>query len=111
MRISEILKSKWFLVLSSTYIIIFLLFVVWMIFFDTNSYFIHKELNDEIKALEETKEFYKEEIDKDKAFIVKMKDSNEVEKYAREKYYLKKANEDIYIIEHEDSVKLKKKHE
>ena len=76
-----------------------------MIFFDTNSYFIHKELNDEINALQDTKEFYKKEIDEDKQFIEKMKDSDEVEKYAREKYYLKKENEDIFIIEHEDSIK------
>lgn len=93
--------------MSSKYVLILLLFLVWMIFFDTNSYFIHKELNDDIKALEQTKEFYREEIDKDKEFIEKMKDSDEVEKYAREKYYLKKENEDIYIIEHEDSLKSK----
>ena len=36
-----------------------------------------------------------------------MKDSDEVEKFAREKYYLKRENEDIYIIEHEDSLKNK----
>ena len=80
-----------------------------MLFFDTNSYFIHKELNDEIKALEQTKEYYQEETTKDKLFIEKMKDSGEIEKYAREKYYLKKENEDIYIIEHEDSIKKLKK--
>jgi len=62
-------------------------------------------LNKDIDALEENKEFYKDEIENDKAFIEKMKDSNEMERYAREKYYLKKENEDIYIIEHEDSLK------
>jgi len=75
-----------------------------MIFFDTNSYFIHHELNEEIKSLENTKDIYKKEIEKDKVFIEKMKDSNEMEKYAREKYYLKKEGEDIYIIEHQDSL-------
>lgn len=105
MKFKEIIKSKWFKIISSTYLLILLLFAVWMLFFDTNSYFIHKELNDEIKALEQTKEFYKEETAKDKVFIEKMKDSGEIEKYAREKYYLKKENEDIYIIEHEDSLK------
>jgi cell division protein FtsB len=65
-----------------------------MIFFDTNSYFIHKELNDEIEALEENKEFYQKEIGKDKEFLDKMKDSNEIEKFAREKYFLKKEGED-----------------
>ena len=36
-----------------------------------------------------------------------MKDSVEIEKFAREQYYLKKENEEIYLIEHEDSVKTK----
>jgi cell division protein FtsB len=85
--------------------LILILFLIWMIFFDTNSFFIHDELNKDIDALEQNKEFYMNEIQKDKAFIEKMKDSNEMERYAREKYYLKKENEDIYIIEHEDSLK------
>ncbi|TDI74104.1 MAG: septum formation initiator family protein [Bacteroidetes bacterium] len=111
MKISEIKQKKWFRILGNKYMLILILFLVWMFYFDTNSYFIHKELNDDVNALEETKEFYNEEIKKDKAFIEKMKDSDEVEKYAREKYYLKKQNEDIYIIEHKDSLKLKEKNE
>jgi cell division protein FtsB len=78
-----------------------------MFFFDTNSFFIHQELNDDINKLENNKKVYQEEIKNDKVFIDKMKDSNEIEKFAREKYYLKKDDEDIYIIEHEDSIKNK----
>ena len=89
--------------------LILLLFVVWMLFFDTNSYLIHRELDKDINALEDNAEFYKGEIENDKSFIQKMEDSNEMEKFAREKYYLKKENEDIYIIEHEDSIKKEKK--
>jgi cell division protein FtsB len=59
--------------------------------------------------LEDNAEFYQNEIDHDKTFIKKMEDSNEMEKFAREKYYLKKENEDIYIIEHEDSIKKEEK--
>ncbi len=91
--------------------LILILFVIWMLFFDTNSFLIHNELSNDIDALEDNKEFYKEEITKDKKFIEKMKDSNEQERFAREKYYLKKENEDIFIIEHEDSLKNKKKNE
>lgn len=93
--------------ISNKYLLIIILFVIWMVFFDTNSFFIHNELNDEINTLEENKEFYKNEIEHDKAFIEKMKDSNEQEKFAREKYYMKKENEDIFIIEHQDSLKNK----
>ncbi|MDX1463132.1 MAG: septum formation initiator family protein [Marinirhabdus sp.] len=104
MKFSELKKKPWFKILGSTYILILILFVVWMVFFDTNSYFIHKELNEDIEALEENKEFYQNEIDADKKFLERMKDSNEIEKYAREKYYLKKEGEEIFIIEHEDSI-------
>ena len=82
-----------------------------MLFFDTNSILIHRELNQDIEALEKNKEFYKDEIEKDKAFIEKMQDSSEMEKFAREKYYLKKPNEDIYIVEHEDSLRKKQPNE
>ncbi|MEM7186939.1 MAG: septum formation initiator family protein [Bacteroidota bacterium] len=111
MKFSELKQKKWVRVLGNKYTLILILFVVWMVFFDTNSYFIHKELNDDINALQDTKEFYSKEIDADKQFIEKIKDSDEVEKYAREKYYLKKENEDIYIIEHEDSLQLEKPNE
>jgi cell division protein FtsB len=99
-------KWKWFSRLGTTYGLIIVLFLIWMLFFDTNSFLIHKELNDDIKALEETKEFYEKEINKDKLFIEKMQDSNEIEKFAREKYYLKKENEEIFIIESNDSLKI-----
>ena len=105
------MNNKWVRIFSNKYLLIVLLFSAWMFFFDTNSFFIHNELNNNIKTLENNKEIYEDEIEKDKAFIEKMKDSNEVEKYAREKYYLKKENEDIYIIEHQDSIKNKLENE
>lgn len=104
MKFSELKQKKWVRIISNKYVLILLFFIVWMIFFDTNSYFIHHELNEDIESLENTKEIYRKEIEKDKAFIEKMKDSDEVEKYAREKYYLKKEGEDIFIIQHEDSL-------
>ncbi len=88
--------------------LIVLIFIVWMLFFDTNSYLIQQELNSAIDKLENQKKSFQEEIKKDKVFIERMKDSNELEKFAREKYYLKKENEDIYIIENQDSLKTKK---
>ena len=86
-----------------------MLFLVWMIFFDANSYLIHHELDSEINALDDNAEFYQKEINHDKTFIQKMEDSNQMEKFAREKYYLKKENEDIYIIVNEDSIKKEEK--
>lgn len=106
-KLREIKNNKWVRIASNKYLLILILFLVWMVFFDTNSFFIHQELNDDINKLENNKKVYQEEIKNDKLFIEKMKDSSEIEKFAREKYYLKKENEDIYIIEHEDSIKNK----
>lgn len=111
MKLSEIKQQKWVQWASNKYMLILILFLIWMFFFDTNSYLIHNELDHDINALEDNKEFYKKEIEHDKVFIEKMKDDDEVEKFAREKYFLKKENEDIFIIENEDSLKTKKNNE
>ncbi|MFT7072415.1 FtsB family cell division protein [Patiriisocius sp. Uisw_017] len=102
---NRILKqNKWLRWLGNKYVLILLLFLAWMFFFDANNWFFHKELNDDIEALEQNEAFYKNEIAKDKAFMEKMKDSTEMEQFARQKYFLKKQNEDIFIIENEDSI-------
>ncbi|MGC1205219.1 MAG: septum formation initiator family protein [Flavobacteriaceae bacterium] len=82
-------------------------FVVWMLFFDANSWFIHNELNNDIEALEDEKEYYKREIEKDNKAIKKLSTEEGLEKFAREEYYMKRDNEEIFIIEYEDSLKVK----
>lgn len=103
--LSNIRTTAWFRFISNWYVLILIFFLVWMLFFDSNSYLIHKELDGDINALEQNIEFYQSEIEKDRVFIEKIGDSFELEKFAREKYYLKKENEDIYIIQEEDSLK------
>ena len=90
---------------------IFAVFALWMLFIDSNSLLIHRELNEDISDLEDEKEYYKNEIEKDNKAINELSTDEGVEKLAREKYYMKKDNEDIYIIEYEDSLKIKKKDE
>lgn len=102
-------KNRWLRIITNKYFIIIVLFAVWMLFFDSNSFLIHNELNQEIDGLEKNKEFYEAEIQKDRTFMEKLDDKEEMERFAREAYYMKKENEDIYIIEHADSVDLKEK--
>ncbi len=97
-------KLKYLKPLKNPFVIILILFVVWMTFFDANSYLIHRELNKEIGDLELEKNYYKREIDTDKKAIKELSAEEGMEKLAREKYYMKKENEDIYIIEYEDSI-------
>jgi cell division protein FtsB len=58
-------------------------------------------LDNEINELEDNKEYYQEEIRKDQRNIKLLKNPDQIEKYAREKYYMKRDSEDIYIIEFE----------
>ena len=93
--------TPWFKFLSNKYVWVLLFFVIWMLFLDNYSYFDHRVLNNEIEELEDNKEYYNEEIKKDKEQIKQLKNPTQIEKYAREKYYMKKDSEDIYIIEFE----------
>ena len=89
------------------FILILFVFIVWMLFFDANSYLIHHELNSDIDALETEKEYYRKEIEKDKKDIKKLSTEEGLEKFAREEYYMKRDSEEIFIIEYEDSLKTK----
>ena len=71
-----------------------------MTFLDTNSLLIHAELNREIKKLKKRKDALKEEIVKDQGLINRLENIDSLEHYGREKYNLKKQNEDIFIIEY-----------
>ena len=88
--------------LSNKYILVLLSFIIWMLFLDNYSYLDHRILNTEINELEDNKEYYQSEIDRDKKSINQLRNGNQIEKYAREKYFMKKNSEDIYIIEFED---------
>ena len=101
MKFKDLRKKPWFRIISNKYVLIILVFAGWMFFLDTNSWFIHHELDQEINELQDNKNYYQTEIAKDKAVIEKLQDSVELEKFARQKYYMKRPDEDIYIIEYD----------
>ena len=76
------------------------IFVVWMFFFDSNSIvFMYKQYN-ELKDLKQQEEFLEKEIvamTKEKEDL--FSNDDKLEKYARENFYFKKDNEDVYVIE------------
>lgn len=106
MGLKDLRKKRWFKVFTNMYVLVLTVFVIWMAFFDTNSLLIHLELRKEIKKLEKQQEFLKTEIAEDQKVLKRLSDPEELEKFAREQYYLKKKNEEIYLIEYEDSLKL-----
>jgi cell division protein FtsB len=92
-------------VTSYKYIIAVVLFLGSIIFFDENSIITHQQNKQRLQELLQQKEYYKERIKADKQ---KLKDLNsgmeELEKFAREQYYMSKPGEDVFIV-----VKEKKK--
>jgi cell division protein FtsB len=96
---------------KNIYVIILIVFVVWMLFFDAHSWLFHHELNSDINELEYQKEHYRNEMAKDHKAIKALSTEEGIERTARETYYMKKSNEDIFIIEYEDSIAKQKKDE
>lgn len=92
-------------IITNRYVIIITIFIVWMVFLDENSLLNHREFNKEINKLTTEKKYYNSEIKKDKELINKLEKKEELEKFAREEYHMKKENEEIYLIEYDTLVK------
>ncbi len=90
-----------FNIIKNRYVLVLMFFSCWLLFLDNCSYFDHLVLDRQIAELEENKVYYQEEIKKDENQIKMLQNSGQIEKYAREKYFMKRENEDIYIIEFE----------
>ena len=95
------MKNRLLKLIKSTYGIIIILFIIWMIFFDSNSLIIHNELNNDINELDNQKSYYEKEIVKDNIELQLIQSDSGLEKYAREKLFMKKDNEEIFLIEYD----------
>jgi cell division protein DivIC len=86
--------------LKNFYVLGILFFVVWMLAFDSNDWISRYRMGAKLRDLEGEKEYYQEkieEVEKDRKALMGNKEL--LEKYAREKYLMKKESEDIFIIE------------
>ena len=100
--LKKVRNKTWFRIASNKYLLVLLGFVIWMLFLDSNSWLIHRELNAEIKELEKNKKYYLDQINGDKAIMEQLNDSLELESFARQEYFMKRENEEIYIIEYSE---------
>src|SRR5690606_19083551 len=79
------------------------IFLIWMLLLDSNNLIARYQLSSKLSALENEKEYYEEkieEVEKDRNEL--FGDRESIEKFAREKYLMKKESEDIFIIEEID---------
>jgi cell division protein DivIC len=91
-RIPSILKNK--------YLIAFTAFLVWMMFFDRNDFIAQYARYKKLRQLKENSEYYRQKIsDASQELKRRASDPSAYERLAREKYFMKKSNEDVFIFE------------
>lgn len=73
--------------------------LVWLLFVDRYDFFFHISLQQKIRQMEKDKAFYISEIDRIRIDKEKLfSDPEELERFAREQYWMKRNNEDLYIV-------------
>ena len=74
-------------------------FVVWMIFFDKNDLFSQYQYHQQVSKLKQERDFYQKETAKVRKDLDELTSNpQKLEKFAREKYLMKKDNEDVFVI-------------
>jgi cell division protein DivIC len=90
-RIPPLLKNKYFLAI--------MVFGIWMLFFDRNNMLNRYKQNRSLSKHQKEREFYLKEIEKDSiAFHELSSDTQNLIRFAREKYLMKRDDEDIFLI-------------
>lgn len=91
--------NKYLKYTKNFYFVFTALFVLWMIFIDSNDIFSQFKLNSKVKELENQKEYLLDRKEKIKQDRQELMSNNELlEKFARERYLMKKKTEDLYVI-------------
>ena len=93
-RIINILKNKYFIVL--------LIAGVWMLLFDRYNFLSQRQMDQHIGKLEKNKVFYQEGMETTDERVEELKEGDEIEKLAREKYLMKKKHEDVFVVMEEE---------
>ena len=90
--IPSFLKNKFFL--STAF------FAIWILFFDKNDILTQRARSNELTSLKESKEYYSEQIAQERKISEELQSNPAtIEKYAREKYLMKRENEDLFVIQ------------
>jgi len=88
-----------FRILINKFFLTTVAFVVWMVFFDSNNLLTRNRLQEKLDVLNLEKQFYLQEIRKDSILTHQlMTDSTQLEKFARERYLMKKEKEDLFLV-------------
>ena len=85
--------------MKNKYVITIAVFTVWMLFFDQNNVVDQVKMYVEINHLEDDRAYYLEQIEIDSTRLHELTtDRDNLEKYAREQFLMKKPNEDVFVV-------------
>ena len=85
--------------IKNKYVITFVAFTVWISFFDKNDLVSQVELRNEVRKLETEQAWLVNEVKKNQSDMKELQTNPQtLEKFAREKYMMKKDNEDVFVI-------------
>ncbi len=89
--------------LRNKYLIAVVVFLVWLLLFDRNSLIDRYRYIRTLHDMEDEKQYYIERIEEDSRRLNELKtDRENLEKFAREQYFMKRENEDVFVIVTED---------
>lgn len=92
--------KKLFRIITNKFLITGVGFAVWMIYFDSNNWSAQDERKDEIREIDRNIAYLHSEIARmEHEYAELTKNPARLEQYARERYKMKRDNEDLYIIE------------
>jgi cell division protein FtsB len=102
--------KKIFNVVSNKFFLVSVAFLAWMLFFDSNDFISQYEYRTEVAKLRSEKDFYAHETKLVKRDLLELNTKPAtMEKFAREKYLMKKPNEEIFVIVEEPKKEKKKR--
>ena len=85
--------------MKNKYVIALVAFGVWIMFFSQYSLMDRYRLSRTYKQLQQEKEYYLDQVRQDSTRLLELTtDSENLEKFAREQYYMKKPDEDIFVV-------------
>lgn len=85
--------------LKNKYLISLTVFAAILLFFDKNDFFSQYERSKELKELQMSKEYYTRQLATERKELELLKTNPAtLEKYAREKYLMKRDNEDLFVL-------------
>ena len=85
--------------LKDKYVLATIVFLVWLTFFDRNDFFVQHTYRTKLGELQNEKQYYADEILKNRTALESLiGNKKNLEKFAREKYLMKKDNEDIFLV-------------